>query len=114
VKDLQRNTQYIGGFSPSSSVVKWFWNLLDKGMNEDDQSKLLKFVTSCPRQPLMGFSSMQPPFTISKLDTDKANEKLPTAATCFNVLRIPNYSSEKIFREKLMYAIHANAGFELA
>jgi hypothetical protein len=49
VKDLMQNTKYIGGFSPSSSVIKWFWALLSKGMNEDDQAKLLKFVTSCPR-----------------------------------------------------------------
>jgi ubiquitin-protein ligase E3 C len=75
---------------------------------------MLKFVTSCPRQPLMGFSSMQPKFTISKLDGSNPDDKLPTAATCFNVLRIPPYSTEKKMKEKLMYAIHANAGFELA
>jgi hypothetical protein len=62
----------------------------------------------------MGFGSMQPLFTISKLDTDKADTKLPTAATCFNVLRLPAYSSEKVMQEKLMYAIHSNAGFEMA
>ena len=29
--------------------------MVEKELNEDEQGKLLKFVTSCPRPPLMGF-----------------------------------------------------------
>ena len=82
-------------------------------MTDHDHSKFLMFVTSCPRTPLMGFASLTPNFTISKVDCTNPNEKLPTSATCFNILKLPEYSTEKVFREKLMYAIHANAGFEM-
>merc|ERR1719188_616242 len=109
VKDLIKHTQYKNGFSNSTKQVKWFWKLVEKDMNDDDRSKLLKFVTSCPRAPLMGFGSLQPAITITKMDTSSPNEMLPTASTCFNILRIPPYSSEKLLREKIMYAIHANA-----
>jgi len=62
----------------------------------------------------MGFSSLQPRFTISKMDVADANSKLPTSSTCFNILRLPAYSNEKTLKAKLLYAIHANAGFEMA
>jgi len=47
------------------------------------------------------------------MDTEKPNEKLPTASTCFNTLRLPAYSNAKIMKEKVVYAINSNAGFEL-
>ncbi len=57
-KDLASHSTYKNGFSSSTKQVKWFWKLVEKGMNDDDRSKLLKFVTSCPRAPLMGFGSL--------------------------------------------------------
>ena len=113
VTELKKYTKYMGGFSSSDSRIKMFWNLVEKELNEEEQGKLLKFVTSCPRQPLMGFQHLHPPFTISLMDTDRPNEKLPTASTCFNILRLPPYSNPKIMKEKILYAINSNAGFEL-
>ena len=48
------------------------------------------------------------------MDSDRPDEKLPTASTCFNVLRLPGYSNAKIMKEKLLYAINSNSGFDLA
>ena len=48
------------------------------------------------------------------MESDRPNEKLPTASTCFNVLRLPGYSNAKIMKEKLLYAINSNSGFDLA
>ena len=112
VADLKKNTKYIGGYTSSSSVIKWFWKIVEK-MTDEEHSKLLMFVTSCGRSPLLGFAAMEPKFCISKLDADKPNEKLPTASTCFNILRLPGYSNESTLKEKLLYAINANAGFEM-
>jgi ubiquitin-protein ligase E3 C len=47
------------------------------------------------------------------MDTDRPNEKLPTASTCFNILRLPSYTNSKVMKEKVLYAINSNAGFEL-
>ena len=41
-------------------------------------------------------------------------DRLPTASTCFNLLKLPNYTKKSILRDKLRYAISANAGFELS
>lgn len=46
--------------------------------------------------------------------TRAEKERLPTAATCFNLLKMPDFRSKKVLREKLRTAIHSNSGFELS
>jgi hypothetical protein len=41
-------------------------------------------------------------------------EKLPSASTCFNTLKLPTYSSSKAMREKLLISIRSGAGFEMS
>ena len=41
-------------------------------------------------------------------------ERLPTAATCMNLLKLPPYTSPAQIREKLLYAIKHGTGFELS
>lgn len=43
-----------------------------------------------------------------------ARDRLPTASTCFNLLKLPNYTRKAVLKEKLKYALSANAGFELS
>lgn len=40
--------------------------------------------------------------------------RLPTAATCFNTLKLPAYERKTTLREKLLYSIRSGAGFELS
>lgn len=44
----------------------------------------------------------------------KSIYRLPTASTCFNLLKLPNYPSKDILKEKLKQAIENNTGFELS
>ena len=43
-----------------------------------------------------------------------ATGRLPTSSTCFNLLKLPNYSKKALLREKLRYSIHSGTGFELS
>jgi hypothetical protein len=61
----------MGGYSSWDSKIKMFWKIVEQELNDDDKGKLLKFVTSCQRQPLLGFKTLHPPFTISKMETDR-------------------------------------------
>ena len=92
-------------------------------LSPKEKSALLKFVTSCPRAPLLGFQSLQPPFTIHRVRSDrtffetiarKDEDRLPTASTCMNLLKLPAYLSSKNLKDKLLYAINSGAGFELS
>jgi hypothetical protein len=66
VEDLKKHTQYSGGYSSSDSVIKKFWKVVGD-MSPQHKCLLLKFVTSCPRPPLLGFANLQPPFVIHKV-----------------------------------------------
>ena len=67
VDEWKKYTKYIGGFDSNSKMIKMFWKVVED-MTDKERSLLLQFVTSCPRQPLMGFKYMDPPFTISKVE----------------------------------------------
>ena len=41
-------------------------------------------------------------------------DRLPTASTCFNVLKLPNFKRLDTMKAKLRTAIQAGAGFELS
>lgn len=54
---------------------------------------------------------LDPPFCIQNAgDTDR----LPSASTCMNLLKLPAFNSKEQMREKLLYAIESNSGFELS
>ena len=100
------------------------------------QAKFLKFVTSCSKPPILGFATLEPPFTVRCVTESSRDDRytvgsvvsnffrgsvsgtdtqrLPTSSTCFNLLKLPLYKSKRILREKLEYALQAGAGFELS
>ncbi|KAE8721910.1 E3 ubiquitin-protein ligase UPL7 [Hibiscus syriacus] len=41
-------------------------------------------------------------------------ERLPSASTCYNTLKLPTYKRLSTLKAKLRYAINSNAGFELS
>eukprot|EP00854_Cymbomonas_tetramitiformis_P007215 gene7215-8597_t len=41
-------------------------------------------------------------------------DRLPSASTCYNTLKLPNYKLSSTLRKKLLYSISAGAGFELS
>ncbi|XP_064107613.1 ubiquitin-protein ligase E3B-like isoform X2 [Macrobrachium nipponense] len=136
LKDLRRHTQYYGGFHDKHRVVCWLWDILEKDFKEEERALFLKFVTSCSKPPLLGFTHLEPPFSIRCVEVgddedtgdtigsvirgffairkrDPVN-RLPTSSTCFNLLKLPNYQKKSTLREKLRYAITSNTGFELS
>ncbi|XP_047672837.1 ubiquitin-protein ligase E3C-like [Tachysurus fulvidraco] len=108
--DLKKFTNYTGGYSPTHPVIKIFWDVVENFSNEEKR-KLLKFVTSCSRPPLLGFKDLQPVFTIH--NKGKHLEYLPTTSTCVNLLVLPEYCDRQLMASKLLYAINSSSGFEL-
>lgn len=113
VADWKQHTAYGGGYHPSQPVIQWFWEIVDEEFAPEDRAALLKFITSCSRQPLLGFGQLAPQICIHQVRTDD-DDRLPSSATCMNLLKLPTYSTKDIMRRKLLYAIRANAGFDLS
>jgi len=114
IDNLRAHTRVSGGYHDSQPIMQWFWQVL-RELTPQQQGDFLKFVTSSPRQPLLGFEYMQPPICIQKVPLgEDGPSRLPSAATCMNLLKLPDYPTCDILREKLLYAISANAGFEMS
>ena len=136
LKDLRKHTHYYGGFHDNHRVIIWLWDILEKDFDVRERALFLKFVTSCSKPPLLGFQHLEPPFSIRCVEVgddedtgdtvgsvlrgfitigrkDPVN-RLPTASTCFNLLKLPNYQKRSTLKEKLRYAVLSNTGFELS
>ncbi|PLW45865.1 hypothetical protein PCANC_10121 [Puccinia coronata f. sp. avenae] len=110
IDDMQRWTVY-GGWDESHPTIRLFWKVL-REFDNVTKRKLLRFVTSCARPPLLGFKELRPSFAIRSSGVDRT--RLPSASTCVNLLKLPEYQTEAELREKVLYAINAGAGFDLS
>ena len=116
VADLRRHTQYGGVYAIGDDgfehpTVQLFWAVLES-FDDEQRRAVLKFVTSTPRAPLLGFGSLNPRFSIRDSGADET--RLPSTSTCVNLLKLPRYTHAGTLREKLLYAVHAGAGFDLS
>lgn len=116
IEDLRRNTIYggvyvIGDDGQEHPCVDLFWRVMHE-LGDEDKGKVLKFVTSTPRAPLLGFGSLVPKFSIRDNGTDEG--RFPTSSTCINLLKLPRYTSKAILRDRLISAINSGAGFDLS
>ncbi|GAA5906318.1 hypothetical protein JCM6882_002700 [Rhodosporidiobolus microsporus] len=112
IDDLRRNTVYSGWSADENSpTIRAFWDAV-ASFSKDERAQLVRFVTSCERPPLLGFAQLNPLFAIRKAGDDQ--ERLPTSATCVNLLKLPEYTDSHNLREKLLYAISSGAGFDLS
>jgi ubiquitin-protein ligase E3 C len=110
--EMKKHTVYAGGYHPTQPYVHEFWDVVSNDLSSDQRGKLLKFITSCSRPPLAGFGSLDPKITIYQVRDDV--ERLPTASTCVNLLKLPKYPSKEILHHKLLVAIESESGFELS
>lgn len=114
---LKKAMHYLGGYHESQPYIEAFWEIIENELTQDQQRKFLRFMTSCSRQPLLGFSSLEPVPSIQQIrlrdDELSRNSRLPTSQTCMNLLKLPNYQDRELLKQKLLAAVEAGAGFEL-
>ncbi|KAF9431813.1 hypothetical protein BGZ76_011669 [Entomortierella beljakovae] len=110
LKDLEQNVVY-SNFKESDPTIEYFWSVVQE-MKEEDRRLLVKFITSCARPPLLGFGELNPKLCIRNAGQEE--DRLPTSSTCMNLLKLPAFTSRQRLKEKLLYAIHSEAGFDLS
>jgi hypothetical protein len=105
VDHLHSITVYAKPFENGANhpLIKRFWRTVAR-FQPEEMKLLLKFITGLTRLPN---GRLNPDFRIiiDKQITDYPDQALPTAATCFQLLRLPAYSSDEICHAKLLYAI---------
>eukprot|EP00180_Rhodochaete_pulchella_P002015 Plantae.Rhodophyta-Rhodochaete_pulchella.ctg3036.p2 GENE.Plantae.Rhodophyta-Rhodochaete_pulchella.ctg3036~~Plantae.Rhodophyta-Rhodochaete_pulchella.ctg3036.p2 ORF type:complete len:381 (+),score=70.25 Plantae.Rhodophyta-Rhodochaete_pulchella.ctg3036:924-2066(+) len=109
---LVRATKCDHGYTHESDAVKFLVNILCE-LGPDDQRLFLLFVTGTPRLPVGGLLGLRPRLTIVRRNPEPGREpdqSLPTVMTCTNYLKLPNYSSERIARQRLLFALQEGQG----
>uniref|UniRef100_A0A674HI41 E3 ubiquitin-protein ligase HACE1 n=1 Tax=Taeniopygia guttata TaxID=59729 RepID=A0A674HI41_TAEGU len=117
VNDWLKNTEYTSGYERGDQVIQWFWDVVEE-LTQEERVLLLQFVTGSSRVPhggfahIMGGSGLQN-FTIAAVPYT-AN-LLPTSSTCINMLKLPEYPSKEILKDRLLVALHCGSyGYTMA
>ncbi|ESO10816.1 hypothetical protein HELRODRAFT_72266 [Helobdella robusta] len=96
------------GYSQDSTTVHHLFNVM-ASFSHKQQRLFVQFITGSPRLPIGGLKSLKPPLTIVRRTVElgsNADDYLPSVMTCANYLKLPNYSSSEILKEKLLFAMN--------
>ncbi|KAF1953048.1 hypothetical protein CC80DRAFT_165147 [Byssothecium circinans] len=100
------------GYNLDSKSVR---NLL-QAMSEfsaTQRRNFLQFITGSPKLPIGGFKALTPMFTVVCKPSEPpftSDDYLPSVMTCVNYLKMPDYSTMDILKEKLSTAIQEGQG----
>ncbi|EAY22607.1 hypothetical protein TVAG_036330 [Trichomonas vaginalis G3] len=100
IEDLRESIDCSQGVTPN--IQKWLFEILAEFDQETFQN-FLKFVTGSQKFPQNDLKKLNPKISLDKGDQNL--EAFPTAKTCMRRIKIPDYPTKEILREKLLYAI---------
>lgn len=122
LKLLGECTRCDHGYTHESRAVQNLFEIMCS-FDAHEQRLFLQFITGSPRLPIGGLRSLVPALTIVRKTPDSmtspssaalvsssgvcnsADSYLPSVMTCVNYLKLPEYSSSKVMREKLIVAM---------
>ena len=115
---MRTYTDYLKFQSDQDTLIIWFWKILES-FDQDQLASFLFFITGsltesvalfnisylsliffigCSKLPAGGFKD----FRVKLLKSNAEIDSFPIAHTCFNQIDLPEYSSEKIMKEKII------------
>uniref|UniRef100_A0A8C7QPJ2 E3 ubiquitin-protein ligase n=1 Tax=Oncorhynchus mykiss TaxID=8022 RepID=A0A8C7QPJ2_ONCMY len=109
-EDVMNYTEPKLGYTRDSPGFLRFVRVLC-GMSSDERKAFLQFTTGCSTLPPGGLANLHPRLTIVR-KVDAADSSYPSVNTCVHYLKLPEYSSEDIMRERLLAAT-MEKGFHL-
>ncbi|XP_006006429.1 E3 ubiquitin-protein ligase HECTD1 isoform X10 [Latimeria chalumnae] len=109
-EDITNYTEPKLGYTRDSPGFMRFVRVLC-GMSSDERKAFLQFTTGCSTLPPGGLANLHPRLTIVR-KVDATDASYPSVNTCVHYLKLPEYSSEEIMRERLLAAT-MEKGFHL-
>ena len=127
--DIVDSIKFDHGFDKNSRPIQWLLDFMCS-LDQQGQRLFVQFITGTPKLPIGGFKSLTPPFTIVKRTFDvgsspvnstlpspsssfaamTADSYLPSVMTCVNYLKLPEYSTCEVMKQRLMTAIEEGQG----
>uniref|UniRef100_A0A6B2L2X7 HECT domain-containing protein n=1 Tax=Arcella intermedia TaxID=1963864 RepID=A0A6B2L2X7_9EUKA len=102
VSEIMDNTKFDQNLN--IRVVTDLVNVL-VSFTPEQKRKFLIFLTGSPRLPIGGFKNLKPKFTVQR-QPNVDDSYLPSVNTCFLTMKMPEYSSIELLREKLLQAMY--------
>ncbi|XP_039598288.1 E3 ubiquitin-protein ligase HECTD1 isoform X2 [Polypterus senegalus] len=109
-EDIINYTEPKLGYTRDSAGFVRFVRVLCS-MSSDERKAFLQFTTGCSTLPPGGLANLHPRLTIVR-KVDATDASYPSVNTCVHYLKLPEYSSEEIMRERLLAAT-MEKGFHL-
>ncbi|CAI5733495.1 unnamed protein product [Hyaloperonospora brassicae] len=111
--DLWEHLVCDHGYTSDSRAIANLVSILCE-LSLDEQRLFVRFVTGANRLPLGGLRNLEPKLTVvrklvqtSDGSRAEANDAvLPSASTCTNYLKLPDYSTREVMKQRLLYCIH--------
>ncbi|XP_064272993.1 E3 ISG15--protein ligase HERC5-like isoform X1 [Passer domesticus] len=104
---LEKNVIYMK-YEKTDQTIRNFWTVFHK-LSEEKKKLFLVFLSGSDRSS--GYRLEPFRFHIADPQAENPDESSPSVSTCQLVLFLPRYSSKKILKKKLLYAIEHNEGF---
>ncbi|VDK47623.1 unnamed protein product [Anisakis simplex] len=108
--DIMNYTEPKLGYTRESPGFLRFVDVL-VGMTAAERKSFLQFTTGCSSLPPGGLANLHPRLTIVR-KVDSGDGSYPSVNTCVHYLKLPDYSSVEIMRERLLTATNEK-GFYL-
>ncbi|XP_074030514.1 ubiquitin fusion-degradation 4-like isoform X1 [Leptinotarsa decemlineata] len=110
MEDLINYTEPKLGYTKDSPGFLRFVNVL-VNMTPEERKAFLQFTTGCSSLPPGGLANLYPRLTIVR-KVDAGEGSYPSVNTCVHYLKLPDYSTEEILRQRLLAATKEK-GFHL-
>ncbi|KAI5475050.1 E3 ubiquitin-protein ligase TRIP12, partial [Pseudohyphozyma bogoriensis] len=107
VEGLTNAAKADHGFTMDSRPVRDLLSIMSE-LTIAERREFLSFITGSPRLPIGGFPALSPSLTVVR--KDGGDGSLPSVMTCVNYIKLPDYSSREIVKERVMTAVKEGAG----
>ncbi|OWF52164.1 E3 ubiquitin-protein ligase HECTD4 [Mizuhopecten yessoensis] len=112
---LKAHTMYQVGLMETDTHIEYFWNTLES-LGPDDLCRFIKFSCNqeripqtCPCKEGGADSAHVPPYPMKIAPPDGAgtpDSRYIRVETCMFMIKLPQYSSQEIMTQRLLYAIN--------
>ncbi|KAH9851913.1 hypothetical protein C2E23DRAFT_904051 [Lenzites betulinus] len=112
VETLSESLKADHGFNVESRAIRDLVEIMSE-YDPSTRRSFLQFITGSPKLPIGGFKGLNPSLTVVRKPHEApltADDYLPSVMTCVNYLKLPEYSSKAVMREKLSVAMREGVG----
>ncbi|RPD53372.1 hypothetical protein L226DRAFT_617463 [Lentinus tigrinus ALCF2SS1-7] len=112
IETLSESLKADHGFHVESRAIRDLIEIMSE-YDAPTRRSYLQFITGSPKLPIGGFKGLNPPLTVVRKPHEApltADDYLPSVMTCVNYLKLPEYSSRAVMRDKLSTAMREGVG----